>query len=81
MKINLNFKPIPSVLYIKGEKYTGEIVFINGYNGYSTTPEDSMLCGIQNNSAFDNGEPIILSDKEGNVFYSTNRRGQFYKTP
>ena len=74
---NIDFKEIPQVFF-QEEKYNGEMVFINGYNGYTKTKTDSFLCAIVDNSAFDQaGRPNYVTDKFGNKIHSEMRRGQF----
>ena len=75
-KINIDFKVIPKETYFSNKKYVGEVVFINGYNGYSKTNDDSIMCGLINNSAFSNGKPNILFTKNNVAIHSENRRGQ-----
>lgn len=74
---NIDFKKIPQVFF-QEERYNGEMVFINGYNGYTKAKGDSMLCAVINKSAFDSsGRLNYLTDKFGNQIHSENRRGQF----
>lgn len=58
---------LPKDVYLNGERYEGKAVFINGYNGYNSTPDDGMLVAVINNWA---------CDKEGNSHYLTNKKGQ-----
>ena len=62
-------------LYYNGKQYSGDAVYINGYNGYTSTKEDATLCVIINNSAFTNGKPNTLTTKDGAVIHNTNLRG------
>ncbi len=64
-------------LLLNGKPYTGSAVYINGYNGYTKSKGDSVLCAIINNSAFScSGEPNALRDENGNVIHDENKRGQ-----
>lgn len=77
--IDLNFKPIPQKIFFNGQEWNGKIGFINGYNGYSFTKDDSLMCAVVNFSLFGKGGlPNVLTDTQGNIFKSTNRRGQIF---
>jgi len=72
---------LPKQLFFNGKEYKGEAAFINGYNGYTSTPTDGMLCaliklGEANPSCWnDKSKPNTLLDKNGNSIKSTNLRG------
>lgn len=63
------------ICFFNGKRYKGEAVYIDGYNGYTKTADDSMLCAIINNSAFTNGVSNLLTDMNGNNIHSENHRG------
>ena len=75
--IDLNFKNLPEKIFFNGKEWTGKIGFINGYNGYNYSKDDSLMCAVVNDSLFGKGAiPNSLTDVNGNMFQSTNRRGQ-----
>ena len=64
------------ICYLNGKRYFGEAVYINGYNGYTKTADDAMLCAVINNSAFTSGgKSNLLRDHKGNTFHSEDHRG------
>lgn len=70
-----NFKKLPKV-FLNGEEYKGKAAFIHGYNGYEKDEDDSILCAIINNSAWNSDiQPNYLKDEDGNLIHSENRRG------
>lgn len=65
---------------MNGKRYLGMAVYINGYNGYTKTPCDSLLCAVINNSAFDkDGNPNVLRDANGIKFHSEDHRGMSFE--
>ncbi len=79
MTNNIDFKPIPKQDYfLNGQKYTGEVSFINGFNGHDKTENDSVMCAIVNRSCWTNSVPNILTDVKGHKYHSENRRSQSY---
>lgn len=67
------------ICFFNGTRYKGIAVYINGYNGYTKTADDSMLCAIINNSAFTNGSPNMLTDMNGNNIHSEDHRGMCFE--
>lgn len=78
--INIDNKEIPKQDYfLDGEKYNGEISFVDGFNGHTKANGDGMMCALIDKSAFSkNGKPNILKDKNGNSYHSENRRRQVF---
>jgi len=75
MTNNYDGKKLPETILLNGEPFKGLCSFINGYNGYSTTEDDGLMCAIINNSCWDaNGKPNLVTDIEGVLIHSTNRR-------
>jgi hypothetical protein len=72
---NYNQKKLPNEVYLNGKKYVGDVAFINGYNGYTSTDDDSLLCAVIGNSAFIGNKPNLVTDEFGSYIYSTDRRG------
>jgi hypothetical protein len=69
-------------LYMNGKPFYGYASFVNGYNGYQSTPIDGMLCavvataGSPNGSCWDeDGNPNKVTDKDGNPIILKARRG------
>ncbi len=79
--INIDFKEIPMQDYfLNGKKYNGEVAFIDGFNGYTKTKDDGIMCALINNSCFNGkGKSNILKDSKGNKYHSENRRRQVYE--
>jgi hypothetical protein len=71
---NYNGKNIPNRVYLDGKPFIGEAVFINGYNGYTSTNDDGFLAVLCNHSAFHNGKARALTDSNNKVIKSTDRR-------
>ena len=66
----------PQPLFLNNIQYQGDAVFINGYNGYSSTEGDSLLCALIDNSCFDSdNEPYYLKDEDGNYIKDIQYRG------
>lgn len=75
--IDYNQKRLPNAVLLNGEIYVGKTAFINGYNGYNTSEDDSLLCALINHSAWGkNKKPNLLTDEFGNLIHSTDRRGE-----
>ena len=68
-------------LFLDGSEFNGTKVFINGYNGYTSTETDGLLCAIIHNSAFDliSGKPNALVNENGEKIISKVNRGNFYE--
>ena len=66
------------VLYLNGREFKGAVIFINGYNGYTSTKTDGLLCAIINNSTFDLGKPNAVTNNKGEKIISKYNRGIFY---
>jgi len=65
-------------LTLNGEKYTGEAAYVNGFNGYTSSETDGLLCAIINKSCWDkNKNPNALLDSNGNTVVNKNLRGIF----
>jgi hypothetical protein len=74
LTVDINGKDIPSHLFLNDMLYTDEIAFINGYNGYTSTKDDGLMCAIINGSAFDDkGKPNLLKNIYGFLIKSTDR--------
>jgi len=74
---DLNRMYLPTDVYLNGEKYTGNAVFINGYNGYTSTKDDGVLCAVVKDSAWNRKNiPNYLTDKDGVQLRAKSRRGQ-----
>ena len=72
--MGLDIQNLPP-LFLNGRPYKGEAVFINGYNGYTKTPDDAMLCALINNSAFrKGGRSNILRTANGSPVHSEDHR-------
>ena len=76
---------IPNEVYFKGKRYIGRAGFINGFNGYTSTKDDGILCAFTQEKGYDreklslwneNGKPNYLTDKDGSKIESKNYRGQ-----
>jgi hypothetical protein len=81
MRINIDFKEIPKQDYfLNGEKFTGEVAFIDGFNGHTKTDTDGLMCALINKSCW-NSEGVIniLKDSDGNIYHSENRRRLVYE--
>lgn len=65
-------------VYYNNKRYSGKAYFINGYNGYTKTKEDSFLCAVINGSVWNEEKiPNYLTDEEGNKIHSENKRGNY----
>lgn len=52
--------------YLNGEPYQGECAYIDGFNGYTRTDNDGMLCALINNSLWNkDGVPNTLKNESG----------------
>jgi hypothetical protein len=72
----LNNLNIPENVYLNGKEYKGEVSVINGYNGYTSTPEDGLLGVFEPTSGnVWNGFKGYLKDEEGNYLRAQQRRG------
>lgn len=66
--------------YFNGERYNGEAAYINGYNGYTATEDNGLLCALIKDwrglpSCWDNdGNPNYLTDKDGNKIIDKSLR-------
>lgn len=67
------------ICFFNGQRYIGDAVYINGYNGYTKTEHDSKLCAVINNSAFGSNGPNLLTDENGNHFHSEDHRGMAFE--
>ena len=56
---------LPSEIYANKKPYTGYATFINGYSGYGSTDDDGYLIG----------EGLYLTDENGSIIRSKERRG------
>lgn len=66
----------PNEFLFNGKPYKGDAAFLNGYNGYESSPDDAMLCAVINFSCWDSTtKKNFLTDMSGNYIKSTNRRG------
>lgn len=75
-KKDYNFKPLPEKVFLEGEPYKGEAAFVNGYNGYTKTENDAVLCALIDNSCWTDGKANTLLDEDGNKIHCENRRSQ-----
>ena len=57
---------LPKDIYSNGKIYKGKAIFINGYNGYTSTKDDGYLIDEKGN---------YLTDKKGNNLVAKERRG------
>lgn len=72
--LDINKKPIPTPVFLGNTRYMGDVGFINGYNGYTQTDDDGLMCAIVHNSLFGrNKVPNYLTDNEGRYIKSTDR--------
>lgn len=72
--LDINRKPIPTPVFLGNKRYTGDVGFINGYNGYEQSDDDGFMCALINNSLFGrNKTPNYLTDGEGRYIKSTDR--------
>lgn len=67
-------------LYLNGNEYKGKAAFINGYNGYSATENNGLLCALIDNngvlSCFDkDGKPNALKNGLGEKIVNKALRG------
>jgi len=67
---------IPEKVYLNGKEYKGEVSVINGYNGYTSTPQDGLL-GVFDEVSGNvwNGFKGYLKDKDGKYLRAQDRRG------
>lgn len=65
---------IPKELFFNGKPYKGDASFINGYNGYTSTDDDGLLCAIVNSSCFGTDKPNLLTDKDGKCIKAIHLR-------
>ena len=81
MKINIDFKEIPEQDYfLNGQKYTGDVAFIDVFNGYTKSENDGLMCALIDKSCFDDdGISNVLQDCNGNIYHSENRRRQVWE--
>ena len=56
---------LPSEIYANKKPYTGYATFINGYSGYGSSEDDGYLIG----------EGLYLTDENGSIIRSKERRG------
>jgi len=62
----LNNMNLPKDIYSNGKIYKGKAIFINGYNGYTSTKNDGYLIDEKGN---------YLTDEKGNNLVAKERRG------
>ena len=66
-------------LFLNGLEYHGEVVFVNGYNGYTSDKFDGVLCAIVDNSVLNEfGEINLLGDEFNEMIISKYNRGQHF---
>ncbi len=74
-----NGNQLPSKVYLNGKEYFGEVAFVDGFNGYTKSNGDGLMCALINKSAFTNkGKPNVVCDVNGNRIHSENRRRLVY---
>lgn len=68
--------------YFNGELYSGRGAYINGYNGYTSSENDGVLCallpdktGVLSCWDKDTGEPNYITTKNGRMIRDTAKRG------
>lgn len=67
--------------YLNNCLYTGMAVFVNGYNGFTHTEEDGMLCALIPDDSFHltccskDGKPYELLDENNEPLIDWNLRG------
>ena len=67
-------------VYLNGQLYKGKAAYINGYNGYTATEDNGLLCALIVDGAGvpscwdDNGNPNTLTDKDGNKIINKSLR-------
>lgn len=63
-------------LTLNGEKFVGKAAYINGFNGYTSSETDGLLCAIINSSCLDeNLNYNILLNENGEKIVNTKVRG------
>ena len=63
-------------LTLNGKKYVGKSAYINGFNGYTSSDDDGLLCAIINHSCWDkNKKPNILLNSNEDKIVNKNLRG------
>lgn len=70
-------KGLPKEVYLKGERYYGEAVFIDGYNGYKSSTSDGMLSAVIDKSAVKDGDIHYLTTIQGELIRSKRYRGKY----
>jgi hypothetical protein len=68
--------------YFNGKLYSGMGAYINGYNGYTSSENDGVLCalipdktGVLSCWDKDTGEPNYITSKDGCMIRDTAKRG------
>ena len=67
--------------YLNGKEYHGKAAYINGYNGYTSTEDNGLLCALIADSigvpsCWDiEGKPNALKDENGNIIADKAKRG------
>ena len=70
-------RDLPVNLKLDGKMYEGDATFVNGYNGYSSTAADGVLCALIGGSCWnESGAANALIDENGFGVRSRSRRGQ-----
>lgn len=82
---NFGKTELPEEVYFKGKKYIGRASFINGFNGYTSSKDDGILCALTQEKGYDReklslwddkSKPNYLTDKDGFKIMSKNYRGE-----
>lgn len=67
--------------YFNDKPYKGKAAYINGYNGYTSTKDDGVLCALVIDSVgvpscWDaEGKPNVLKDENGTIIVNKCARG------
>lgn len=67
--------------YFNGKEYKGKAAYINGYNGYTATEDDGVLCALIEDSVGvpscwnTEGKPNVLKDENGTIIVNKEARG------
>ena len=77
LDLDVQNKSVPSEVYLRGERYYGEAVFINGFNGYSSSVSDGMLSAVIDKSAVKDGDIHYLTTIQGELIRSKRYRGKY----
>ena len=74
LDLDTNNLSIPNEVYLNGIRYSGEVGFIQGNNGYSRTENDGLMAAIVNNSLWDkDGKENLLKTSDGKFVKSTRK--------